>query len=737
MPFCIGVKRFSLWVSPVILALILFEPLSAGVIPRKILALYKTSEKRSPEHNEISEYVQLVLNNLGLVVVYADAEDTLPPIWAMPEYLGVITFFYNDGMRRAGRYRKWLLRLLENGKKVVIFGNFGAMHEYGASSTRKDRREVRRLFSRMGLSPPIPMKLQGPIRLQKYEAGMFDFEYRLSSGDIQSATHIQSFGNDNRVLMTLEAAGQETVLALTAPWGGMAQRAICYRMDPATGRAQWYLDPFAFLETALALQDLPRAELNLIGGRRTAFCHIDGDGFRTISLIDGWSMCADIMTRKVFSRYDLPFSVSVITAEVDPVLFGSMETLSITRRMFALPNVEPASHSFAHPFDWRKGTVAFDTIPGYTFDPYREIVGSMRFIQTHLLPAQKAVKLFFWSGMGNPTDEQIALIEKHGWLQINGRAGYLDDSFPSITSFAPPYTQIGDRFRINARISNEYEFTRGWQPPYDAYVRVIRTFEFTQKYGPLTPANLYLHFYIMQYRESWNALKRVLKWVMNQDWTFVYASDYVKMVQDFLSLSLQRLGPDHFRIDNQGALRTIRFKKEKRIVDMQKSKNVVGYGYYGEDLVVHLDGRREHEIVLTADSARQVYLQSFNMLVDSTHFESACLDFYVKGYGRFEAVLVGLPPNAYFKIEKNLQCSHEFSALASSFDFRIRYVQADDMGRVVLKTPVMNETKISLVPVSRSVYWFHKLRIVMLLAIIFLGFVLYHRHLATKQRGQR
>ena len=125
MPFCIGVKRFSLWVSPVILALILFEPLSAGVIPRKILALYKTSEKRSPEHNEISEYVQLVLNNLGLVVEYADAEDTLPPIWAMPEYLGVITFFYNDGMRRAGRYRKWLLRLLENGKKVVIFGNFG------------------------------------------------------------------------------------------------------------------------------------------------------------------------------------------------------------------------------------------------------------------------------------------------------------------------------------------------------------------------------------------------------------------------------------------------------------------------------------------------------------------------------------------------------------------------------------------------------------------------------------
>lgn len=717
-----------LWAT--ILSLAVATPLpgiGGQPIPRKILALYKSSEHRTEEFNEISQRIQLVLNNLGLVVIYADAEGPLPDIATVEDYIGVISYFYNDGMQQASRYRRWLLRVLDAGKKVVVFGNLGAFRELQQSPTARDHQEIQRLYRRLGLTPPTRSQKVKQAVIRFKLADYYDFERELSGTSISRLTSCRSVSSENRVVLTVEANGLRNDAVVLGPWGGYVQSGFDFFLNEQTGRIQWYLNPIRFLETALGLSSQPRVDLNVVGGRRLAFIHIDGDGFRSISKIDNWSTCGEMMKDRVFAAYDLPFAVSVITADVDPALFGSPALQKLAKSLFALPNVEPASHGFAHPFDWRKGTVAYDSIPGYRFDPYREVVGSMQYIRKHLV-SHRPVELFFWTGMGNPTEEVIALLEKNGWLNINGRAGFLDPEMASISSFAPPYTQVGTRQRINARISNEYEFTNHWQPPYEAYRDIIRTLAFTGDFGPLTPANIYLHFYIMEYPESWQALKDVLQWCLQQDWAFVYTSDYVRMVNDFLTLELEQDGERAILVRNAGHARTLRFPNTSKVVDMARSEHVTGYSRLGSDLLVYLDAHRRHRIVLNDQPSPYPSLSDFNMLVDSLDVrdQGRSARLWVRGYGRFAASLRYMPPSACFR----LQIRSLDPPASQPHSIRVPkeiILRTTKDGTLEMDAFVQNHAELILHPARPAVYWYYRLRFIAFIALVFAGLLIMNR----------
>ena len=691
-------------------------------VPRKVLALYKSSEGRTEEVNEIANFMQLVLNNLGLVVEYRDAEAALPDPGTMSDYRGVVTYFVTESMKGAARYRRWLARWLRHGKKLILFNNFGAYSDPGRKTTARDVRQIQNLFARLGVKIPFKFISDPGIQIAFKNTNYFDFERELRRVSVMS--EMRSLSDQNRVLLKLKANGIENDAVILAPWGAIVQPDVDYWLNDATGRAQWFLNPFVFFAQALDLAELPVAELNLLGGHRLAFIHIDGDGFRTISKINRWDICARLMQQRVFERYELPFSVSVITADVSPELFGDARTLKTARDIFALPNVESASHAYAHPFDWRQGRVAFDSIPGYRFDEKLEIDASMQFIQNQLLPPNKVNRLFFWTGMCNPTEAQIRRVENNGWLQINGRAGYLDPGMPSITSFAPPYAQVGARFRINARISNEFEFTNHWQRPYDAYRDILKTFEFTGRYGPLTPANIYLHFYIMEFEESWQALKDVLKWCQHQDWAFVYTSDYIRMVQDFLSLRLMRESGNAWLVVNSGALRTLRFRNELRDVDLAASHNVLGYRHIGDDLLVHLNAATRHRIVLSSKPGHKLHLHTFNMLVDSLRATDTAMDLWVRGYGRFVAQLRHVKPGRYYRAVTEPLASTDRVNWPIQ---RAAYFHSDALGQLTVRIPVHNAARVRITEVPMWVYWKHKLRIVALIALAMLAFVWYHK----------
>ncbi len=696
-------------------------------IPRRILALYKSSEGRTPEKNEIYRLAQLPLNNLGLVVDYADAEGELPSPSDMAEYRGVLTWFVSDQMKNAHRFRSWLLQVARQGRRIVIFDQFGAYREAGQQITRADVRETQQVLGLLGLVTELRTWVDDDVRIKYKDPSFFDYEAQLKPQRFHYIFDVLSIDSANRVLLTLSRGDLRNDAAVLTPRGGYVQSGATHWLDESSGRAQWLINPFKFFAAAFGYQNVPAADLNTAGGHRLAFLHVDGDGFSTISKIDHWHLSAELLRSRVLSRFSLPFSVSVIAAEVDSAYLGSQQTVRAARQIFALPNVEPASHSFSHPLDWRRGIVSFDSIPGYRFDPEQEIHGSMSYIERELLLGRQPVSLFFWSGACNPTADQIRRVEQHGWLQINGGGGFLDPDRPSVTAFAPPYAFVGDQIRINARLSNEFELTNGWRGPYDGFKKLVASLEFTNQKERLIPADIYFHHYIMEWKDGWESLRYVLRWVEHQDWTFVYTSQYVRMVKDFLSTEIQQLAPDRYLVRTQGALRTIRFANESRRLDPSRSRNLVGFTRKDGDLLVYLDARKVHEIVFGSPQEKVPYVSSATRLIDSLAVRQDTLQLDVRGYGEADIVLANLAPQRYYRVLASNQGDHrthgQTVSQVEAEGGQSHYVRSDANGSVRIRVFIPNRATLTITPSTPTAYVFSHSKM-WLLGTILIGFVL-------------
>ncbi|MEW6283952.1 MAG: hypothetical protein AB1758_35395, partial [Candidatus Eremiobacterota bacterium] len=95
----------------------------------RILALYKGSEKATQDDNEVKLFLAQPLKELGYVVDYRNIEEGLPSEADMANYQGIVTWFRGPTMQIASSYCNWLTEQIVAGRKVVIFGNFGAFQE--------------------------------------------------------------------------------------------------------------------------------------------------------------------------------------------------------------------------------------------------------------------------------------------------------------------------------------------------------------------------------------------------------------------------------------------------------------------------------------------------------------------------------------------------------------------------------------------------------------------------------
>lgn len=736
MHICTGVIKIIrfLQISSVLL-LAFFVHMEANAqgnsIPRKVLALYKSSEGETEEQNNIYYKAQLPLNNLGLVVKYADAEKSLPSEEAMRDYRGILTWFREPGMKNAKRYRRWIQQMQKSGKYVVILGNFGAHHELGRPSTEKEDKEVLRFFRSMGLRFSLAgWEITNPQTILKNK-DFYDYEMVFKGTDSEYIGRIQSVSDQNNVLLSLQDKDNKSDFAVLVPQGGYIQIQAIDGQIQGSPNTKWYINPTKFFDQAFRCADLPVADINTIGGFRTAFIHIDGDGFSTISKINRWHICADIIKRRVLTKFAHPFSFSVIASEIDPTFIGNKGTVRVAKEIFQLPNVEAASHGFAHPHNWKTGKISL-RLGFYVFDPLLETVGSIKYIKENLVPPDKAVNLFFWTGMCNPNQEEIERLENQGVLQINGGAGKLDKNGSSISTFYPPYGQVGNKIRVNSRICNEYEFTNGWLGPHDGYKEVIKSFEFTDGHRPSTPANIYFHPYIAEFEDGWRSLRQVFKFAEQQDWTFVYTSDYIKSVKDFVNTKISKVSNNEYLIQNDGSLRTIRFRDEKRSIDTYLSENIVGFTKIKGDLLVHLNSKNEHKIVLGEPSKWTPYISYSNQIADSLTVQKDRISLSVHGYGDFSATINNLRPNTYYAIEKlaptsnSIDNNHKQASVFSqqeALSSTIQYKKSDENGAITFESFVTNSNQFVLQPSSSINYNFAQMKYMILLAAI-LGFIL-------------
>ena len=575
------------------------------VMPRRVLMLYDgTGNPADLAYESIHRYVQMPLNHLGYVSEYVDVmHDALPAGTLAGTYAGIVAWFDDQitGARRTA-LEAWLAQQARDGVRIVLLNNLGLP---AGSSLMKD------LGMERG-SAAAPKSVTAVTR-----DPIIGYEVDLPP-DRRSFFPLRSA--DARPLLRLRSDTGQTMDAVAyTPWGGYALGPYAIVFLP--GEVQrWVIDPIVFLRTALQLPEMPVPDVTTEAGRRLMIVHIDGDGFASRAEFGGGAFAGEVMVKEFLERYRVPTTASVIQGEVAAnglYPADSPQLEAIARRMFALPHVEIASHSFSHPFQWQKAVKAAEfsqyqyylKIPGYTFSLDAEIRGSLDYIDRRLAPPGKRAKVFLWTGDSNPTPDAVGMTYAAGVGNMNGGDTNITRSQPSLTRVAPLGIIKGPWFQVYAANQNENVYTGLWTESYYGFRRAIETFEMTDQPRRLKPINIYYHTYSASKRASFDALHEVYRWALKQPVFHIYGSEYIERVVDFRSLVVARDGED-WVVRGAGALRELRMPAALGVPDIVASRGVAGHSMHNGERYVHLTA--PEAILRTTDRSAMPYMESAN-----------------------------------------------------------------------------------------------------------------------------
>ena len=633
-------------------------------VSRKILALYDSGEGVTADTNTIFESCQTILNYLGLMVDYQDVNQPLPDPKAMAGYRGVLTWFESDGIKNPQGYLSWLDKQIRRGMKLVVFGSLGVST---INMPPESRQLAKAVYAHLGLDRGEDFTNQRMrLRYAKKDAAMVGFERAYPPVPMQ---YEQFFALNSSVttylsLTRIDRTGDESVMVSTSPGGGMIWGPyVIWREAGPPYRRQWYVDPFAFFTQAFDLASLPKPDPTTLNGRRIAFSHIDGDAFAGFTEVRENAVCADIIRERILTRYPFPVTVSVIVAEIDPSARGNEKRVALARDIFALPNVQPASHAYSHPFYWDPD---FDNtqadypsqygmkIPGYEFDARMEIDYSVRYINDVLAPPGKPCLVFLWTGNCKPLAAHIKRSDDLGLLNMNGGDTIFDAVYNSYARVAPLYRQVGERYQFYTGQANENILTNLWEGPYYGFRGIITTMQRTGTPRRIKPIDIYYHFYSGQYEASIQALETVYQWVLDQPIAPMFTSAYIQIIRSWLDCRLS-VGPSgrHYQIDNYGQCLTVRFDEEQQVPDLGKSRNVLGFINNPQGLYVHLTPGGSSAEIVFADPSKQAstdgprpYLRQASGWVRDFRFTDKHIAFQFEGFGNGMVELAGMPPGS-------------------------------------------------------------------------------------------
>ena len=610
------------------------------VVPRKILMLYNGQETPLVHQTQVARFASMPLQHMGYVTEYLEITRPLPERNLAGEVAGIVLWI-NGPVENHRVLGDWIRKQMVAGIKLAIFGQFPSALESQLTNLGLVRDQT------VGATGRPTIRFQDPI---------FGFEtpVRVERADAQSLRLRAGSSDASRPLLRLEDArgGIHDAAAITS-WGGYVLNPYIVSQVPGTEQTRWVINPFAFLRAALALPDIPAPDTTTENGRRLMFIHIDGDGFPSLSERAGSPIAGRVLLEQVLMRYRLPTTMSVIEGEVAPHGMHpqlSKEMENVARRIFALPYVEIASHTYSHPFDWRRVSLGQDPAPGdadyhlpisgYRANLEREIVGSTDYIRKNLAPPEKPVRILQWSGDAEPEAKALRLTVQAGLLNLNGGNTIITRSYPSLTAVSALGVSLGGVFQTYAPIMNENVFTNLWTGPFYGFERVIETFQMTGTPRRIKPINIYFHSYSASKSASLNALHKVYEWALSQSPHVVFASEFIRKALDFNAMVLSREN-GAWRIRGNGDLRTVRAPESLGLPDAATSQAVAGYHPGVEGNYVHLAG--DEALLRFSASGAAPYLHEANARIASWKANGESLRFTLSGHLPLEFSLAASP----------------------------------------------------------------------------------------------
>lgn len=638
------------------------EPAYLKEVPRKVLALYHLNPQFTPAHL----YAEVVLNHLGLEVVHRSIDDPLPTDREMKGVRGVLTWFKTaDAVGNPRLYCEWAKAQMDRGLKLVILGEPGIF----AGASRVMPPACQEMFHTLGLNYSGNFS-DNPFyfdTIQK-DSEMVEFERKLLLVEGNIYSEFQAIDPQAKVYLKIKRRDMEGVsdMVVTTPHGGFAHASYIHYAVRELQKSQWHLNPFLFFEEAFELEGLPKPDTTTLNGRRIFYSHIDGDGIVNVSHIKKKTYSGEIILEEVLKKYSgLPVTASIITGYLDMREFQDEQVIDMYRNIFSLRNVEVASHGHAHPLVWASGRLALN-VPGYDYSDKKEIVGSVARLKGLLVNfgIPKEVSLFLWTGDCVPNESQLGVASSAELLNMNGGDSRFDRRYDSYSFLHPLSIAHRSQRQIYSSAPNENIYTNLWKGPYYGYSEVVQSFKNTEDPIRIKPINIYYHYYSGEVAAALKAVQKAYDYVLDNEVFPMFASEYVRIVQDFFSTKIMELPGNGFEILNGGHLKTIRFDHEKRNVDLDHSRGVVGFRYQKGALYVFLDDRLSHEVYLTTAAPERPYVVHASFQISNFKGDPTRVRFNKQGWEKSVMELGGLIPDKEYgvyvgKSETWLKSDHE------------------------------------------------------------------------------
>lgn len=702
---------------------------SGELLKRDVLGLYDGKTEPVAKRTRLHRHLEMPLNHLGYRLTLHDVSNGLPADADLKRYHAVATWFSGE-ISGAHQYLAWAASRARKGTRFVVLDSVGLL------GSKTEIPLINAFLGELGVGyAEYYVSDTKSTRIE--EAGtMIGFEAKLDPGalpghqvvvvkDPRTVTHLSVTDPAHRWV-----AAPNSALVTTHPRGGFASSGYAVRYDTERKITQWVIDPFAFLEYALGGERRPIPDTTTMSGRRIYFSHIDGDGWNNTTSVEPHASnrepAAAAMLDKLIAPYpDLPVSVGLIAGDTDPMHGGVAQAAGIARKMFALPQVETASHTCTHPYHWafyetykREAEISrvlqfADAQPAYDdrslaslvrhwrtqAQPQNavsnETVASLRHglprarpqqpfnldvevkealvRASQLAPREKPARLYLWSGDTTPFEAAIRATREAGARNMNGGDSRLDATYPSVTYVPPIGIAVGAERQIYAVNSNENTYTNGWTGPFDAFKQLSETLDNTERPRRLKAFNLYYHSYSASRPDALDAVRIHLDRARNDAVTPIKASHYAAIAEGFYSTEIVMLGRDRWRILNRGSLDAVRFDNvDPNIgIDVAASQGVIGYTHHQGSVYVSLDRSvTDPMIVLQSSSARGSrpipHLIESRWTVSALERKPCRTAAVVQGYGRGDFTWGGFNVGSYaVRASRNGSIAHSETVAAA------------------------------------------------------------------------
>ncbi|HOC60273.1 MAG TPA: hypothetical protein PKN70_09995 [Smithellaceae bacterium] len=630
-------------------------------ISRNVLVLYDSRSGQNPTANVVFRGFQTALNYYGVLTDYRDVNVLpLPDDRQMKKYLGVISACEKINSTAAPFFLTWLAHQFDQGRRVVLLGNLNIEGEISRSMSASREK----IYARLGLVHKGGYLVNPSVCRYHYkDAQMVEFErkYPILPPVYEQITISDRSVKSHLMLDRTDRKNSISAMIITGKRGGFAHQGYIFWMTPERVRKLWYLNPFLFMELSLGLSGRPVPDPTTLNGARIGFSHVDADGFGDPSRIGRNQTCAELMRDQIFKRYPFPITSSVIVAEVDPKTAKTKRHAKTAADIFKLPNIEPASHSFSHPFYWSRESLnrhRYDDrlafrIPGYTFDERAELDGSVAYISRNLSPADKPCRVFLWTGECRPTERQIARLDQLGVFNINGGDTVYDDSEKSLFTVSPLYRQVGARTQFFIGQANDNILTESLSGPLYGYRNIITTMERTDKPRRLKPVNVYYHFFSATKQAQLRAVMDVYEWALKQDLALMFTSEYVRVMQGYMAAKTASSGTRRFTITHYGDCLTMRFPAGTPAPDLVRSENVIGYHRLPQGLFISLLSGSSRAVIVLGDANSRpagAYIRKATGFVTRFQADKQGIEMKYRGFGDGHLEIGGLEAGKTYRV---------------------------------------------------------------------------------------